>query len=186
VRGHVLAAQASHCRQHISTSFLAWSQEYRCRTLFGFYWHPGDLLTVHRADRSACPPLCSEEELFGLNWIVLWRNPSYALVRRFLQRAISTGPSSFCMWDSGRWCLSTPFVGRFLLLAEWALCLCRLAAPFSEPADPSRLRLGLKELVLALCLTGTRPCYNAYILLGRAVLRGHRHFCVSGLCDVRN
>jgi hypothetical protein len=89
------------------------------------------------------------------------------------------------MKDSGRRCLSTSVVVRFLLLAELALCLCGLAVPFSETEDPSRLRLGLKELVLALCLPVTRPCDNVFILLGRAVLRGHRHFCVSGLYDFR-
>jgi hypothetical protein len=85
----------------------------------GFYWHPGDLLKFHRVFRLARPPLCSEGELFGLLWIVRWRNPSCALVRHFLQRAIPTGPSSFCLWESGLRCLSTPAVVQFLLPAEW-------------------------------------------------------------------
>jgi hypothetical protein len=150
-----------------------------------FYWQPGNRLKFHRVVRSARPPLCSEGELFELLWIVHYRIPNSALVRRFLQRAIATGPSNFCLWISGRQCLSSPFAVQFLLSAEWALCLCRLALPFSEPEDPSRLRVWLKYFVLTLCVPVTRPCDNAYILLGRAVVIENRHICVCGLDDVR-
>jgi hypothetical protein len=73
------------------------------------------LLNVHHIVRSLRRLLCSKGELSGLFFIVHQRIPSGTLICHFLQRGISIGPSSICMWAAVEggflfWQLSGPYI----------------------------------------------------------------------------
>jgi hypothetical protein len=93
------------CRTSDTTSlhrFLSGASSTFAGSYPGSCWHTSNLLTVRHAVRSARRSRCSDGEFSRLCLIVRRRIPSGALIWRSIQRGISFGSSSFCMWGCGR------------------------------------------------------------------------------------